>query len=152
MSSSPYRSLPYLLLTVREALMVHFRPLLHAEGLTDQQWRVLRALGEQEPMAPNQLSSVCMLLGPSLTRMLTGMEQSGLISRSRSRQDQRRQEVYLTEKGQALLARIKPLIENQHNALEESIGKDLMDRIYKDLDSLQEKIPQEPLVRKKDAL
>ncbi|MBV4396217.1 homoprotocatechuate degradation operon regulator HpaR [Advenella alkanexedens] len=148
MSSSSYRSLPSLLLNVREALMVHFRPLLHAEGLTDQQWRVLRALGEQEPMAPNQLSSVCMLLGPSLTRMLTGMEQVGLISRSRSQQDQRKQEVYLTEKGQALLARIKPLIENQHNALEEKIGKALMDRVYRDLDSLLEKIPQEVVIRK----
>lgn len=148
MSSSSYRSLPSLLLNVREALMVHFRPLLHAEGLTDQQWRVLRALGEQEPMAPNQLSSVCMLLGPSLTRMLTGMEQVGLISRSRSQQDQRKQEVYLTEKGQALLARIKPLIENQHNALEEKIGKALMDRVYRDLDSLLEKIPQETGIRK----
>lgn len=120
----------------------------NAEGLTDQQWRVLRALGEQEPMAPNQLSSVCMLLGPSLTRMLTGMEQVGLISRSRSQQDQRKQEVYLTEKGQALLARIKPLIENQHNALEEKIGKALMDRVYRDLDSLLEKIPQEVVIRK----
>lgn len=148
MSSSSYRSLPYLLLSVREALMVHFRPLLHAEGLTDQQWRVLRALGEQEPLEPNQLSSVCMLLGPSLTRMLTGMEQSGLISRSRSQQDQRRQEVYLTEKGLALLARIKPLIENRHNALEERIGKELMDRVYGDLDSLLEKIPQETAIRK----
>lgn len=148
MSSSSYRSLPSLLLNVREALMVHFRPLLHAEGLTDQQWRVLRALGEQEPMAPNQLSSVCMLLGPSLTRMLTGMEQVGLISRGRSQQDQRKQEVYLTEKGQALLARIKPLIENQHNALEEKIGKALMDRVYRDLDSLLEKIPQETGIRK----
>lgn len=148
MSSSSYRSLPYLLLSVREALMVHFRPLLHAEGLTDQQWRVLRALGEQEPLAPNQLSSVCMLLGPSLTRMLTGMEQSGLISRNRSQQDQRRQEVYLTEKGLALLARIKPLIENQHNALGERIGKELMDRVYSDLDSLLEKIPQETVIRK----
>ena len=148
MSSSSYRSLPYLLLSVREALMVHFRPLLHAEGLTDQQWRVLRALGEQEPLEPNQLSSVCMLLGPSLTRMLTGMEQSGLISRNRSQQDQRRQEVYLTEKGLALLARIKPLIENQHNALEERIGKELMGRVYSDLDSLLERIPQETVIRK----
>ncbi|MFV9474498.1 homoprotocatechuate degradation operon regulator HpaR [Advenella sp. RU8] len=148
MSSTPYRSLPYLMLTVREALMVHFRPLLHAEGLTDQQWRVLRALGEQEPLEPNQLSSVCMLLGPSLTRMLTGMERSGLISRSRSRQDQRRQEVYLTEKGLALLDRIKPLIENRHQELEEKVGKELMDRIYGDLDSLLEKIPQETVIRK----
>lgn len=34
--------------------------------------------------------------------------------------------MYLTEKGLALLARIKPLIENRHNALEERIGKELM--------------------------
>ncbi|NLY64482.1 MAG: homoprotocatechuate degradation operon regulator HpaR [Alcaligenaceae bacterium] len=146
------RSLPYLLLKVRESLMVHYRPILHAEGLTDQQWRVLRSLGEYEPLEPNQLSESCMLLGPSLTRMLAGMEQSGLISRSRSREDQRRQEVYLTEKGQTLLARIKPLIEKQHIALEEKIGKALVERIYGDLDLLQKQLLEEQQAKKKDSL
>ncbi|MDP7101742.1 MAG: hypothetical protein QF503_11390, partial [Rhodospirillales bacterium] len=38
------RSLPMALLRAREAVMERFRPSLRTHGLTDQQWRVLRAL------------------------------------------------------------------------------------------------------------
>src|SRR5208283_3623306 len=38
------RSLPMSLLRAREAVMRHFRPSLRRHGLTEQQWRILRAL------------------------------------------------------------------------------------------------------------
>src|SRR6266849_5130597 len=38
------RSLPMSLLRAREAVMRHFRPSLRDHGLTEQQWRILRAL------------------------------------------------------------------------------------------------------------
>jgi len=41
-----HRNLPRLLLEAREAVMQHTRPSLREHGLSDQQWRVLRVLGE----------------------------------------------------------------------------------------------------------
>ena len=41
-----HRNLPRLLLEAREAVMLHTRPSLREHGLSDQQWRVLRVLGE----------------------------------------------------------------------------------------------------------
>ena len=41
-----HRNLPRLLLQAREAVMQHTRPSLREHGLSDQQWRVLRVLGE----------------------------------------------------------------------------------------------------------
>src|ERR1043166_1624554 len=38
------RSLPMSLLRAREAVMRQFRPSLRSHGLTEQQWRILRAL------------------------------------------------------------------------------------------------------------
>ena len=38
------RSLPVALLRTREAVMRQFRPVLRSVDLTEQQWRVLRAL------------------------------------------------------------------------------------------------------------
>jgi len=38
------RSLPMLLLRSHQAVMAEFRPILRAHGITDTQWRVLRAL------------------------------------------------------------------------------------------------------------
>ena len=39
-----HRNLPLLLLQARERVIAQFRPILKAHGLTEQQWRVLRAL------------------------------------------------------------------------------------------------------------
>ncbi|MFN8954252.1 MAG: homoprotocatechuate degradation operon regulator HpaR, partial [Burkholderiales bacterium] len=44
--SFAHRNLPRLLLEAREAVMFHTRPSLREHGLSDQQWRVLRVLGE----------------------------------------------------------------------------------------------------------
>ncbi|MDU2926702.1 MAG: homoprotocatechuate degradation operon regulator HpaR, partial [Bradyrhizobium sp.] len=38
------QSLPMALLRAREAVMRQFRPILRQHGLTEQQWRILRAL------------------------------------------------------------------------------------------------------------
>ena len=40
------RSLPIALLRARETVMHRFRPLLASHDLTEQQWRVIRVLGE----------------------------------------------------------------------------------------------------------
>ena len=61
---------------------------LNAQDLTEQQWRVLRTLSEVGAMEPNQIARSCQILSPSLTRMLAGMEEQGLIKRVRSSADQ----------------------------------------------------------------
>ena len=51
-------SLPMALLLARESTMRRFRPLLAEHGLTEQQWRVLRALASaDEPIEVSETSS-----------------------------------------------------------------------------------------------
>jgi hypothetical protein len=50
-----HRNLPLLLLQAREGVIAHFRPILHAHGLTEQQWRIVRALLDQGPLEPRQI-------------------------------------------------------------------------------------------------
>ena len=94
--STPFvhRNLPRLLLEAREAVMAHTRPSLRAHGLSDQQWRVLRVLGEHADEAAGvetgRVAREAYLLGPSLTGVLTRMERDGLIDRARCPQDARR--------------------------------------------------------------
>ncbi|OWT53777.1 homoprotocatechuate degradation operon regulator HpaR [Candidimonas nitroreducens] len=130
-----HRNLPHLFLYAREALMAHFRPVLNEAGVTEQQWRVLRTLSETGPMEPNQIARSCQILSPSLTRMLAGMEQAGLIRRARSDSDQRRQEISLTPKSVALIKHMRPQIDRKYQELEEKIGKELLDRLYRDVDA-----------------
>lgn len=132
------------MLHAREVLMSHFRPVLNEAKVTEQQWRVLRTLSEEGPMEPNQIARSCQILSPSLTRMLAGMEQAGLIHRERLDADQRRQEISLTPKSRELIDRMRPAVDEKYQQLEEAIGKELLERLYRDIDTAIELVNQLP--------
>ncbi len=64
-------SLPMLLLRARESTMGFFRPILNQYGLSEQQWRAIRALYETPGISASDLADVSMILSPSLTRILS---------------------------------------------------------------------------------
>ena len=138
-----HRNLPHLLLHARETLMAHFRPLLNEAGVTEQQWRVLRTLSETGPMEPNQIARSCQLLSPSLTRMLAGMQEQGLIKWVRSSSDQRRQEISLTPKSNKLIDGMRPQVDAKYLEIEARIGKELLERLYRDVDAMVDLIKRD---------
>src|SRR3954454_3510617 len=73
------QSLPMALLRAREAVMRQFRPSLRRQGLTEQQWRLLRALAAVDAIEVTELARVAFLLGPSLSRIVRDLEARGLI-------------------------------------------------------------------------
>ena len=99
--STPFvhRNLPRLLLQAREAVMAHTRPSLREHALSDQQWRVLRVLGEHGAVETGRVAREAFILGPSLTGVLARMERDGLIRRERDPADQRRTVVEATAQG-----------------------------------------------------
>ncbi|MCP9628532.1 homoprotocatechuate degradation operon regulator HpaR [Rhodopseudomonas palustris] len=105
------RSLPMLLLRSREAVMRHFRPLLRAHGLSEQQWRILRALSAVETIEVTELAHDAFLLGPSLSRILRDLESRKLLARKTAREDQRRSMVSITPKGLRLIETVGPFSE-----------------------------------------
>ena len=79
-----------LLLRAREKMMERFRPLITAHGLTEQQWRVIRALNEHGPMEPRHISDICTISSPSMAGVLARMESMELVTKERFAEDQRR--------------------------------------------------------------
>src|ERR1700719_3334483 len=75
------QSLPMLLLRGREAVMRYFRPSLLEHGVTEQQWRVLRALNTADEMEVMILANATYLLAPSLSRILKDLQRRGLVKR-----------------------------------------------------------------------
>jgi len=138
MSTTPFthRNLPGLLLQAREAVMGHFRPGLRGQGLTDQQWRVLRALSAHGEMDTGSIAASTQLLGPSLTGVLTRMERDGLISRWRDPNDARRTVVQATAQGLARVGQLSSAIEAHYAAIEGTLGKDQLMQLYALLDAL----------------
>ncbi len=97
------RSLPMSLLRAREAVMRQFRPSLRRHDLTEQQWRILRALAAIDAIEVTELANVAFLLGPSLSRILRDLEARRLIERRTAETDLRRGLVSISEKGLKLM-------------------------------------------------
>lgn len=132
------RSLPLQLLKAREAVMEWFRPHLNSHGVTDQQWRVLRALAEVDEIELGALSRWIALLMPSLSRMLPDLEVRGLIRRRRDDHDGRVVVVSLAPKGRALFEKMSRTSEQIYRELERSVGRDALAGLLSDLDRLIE--------------
>jgi homoprotocatechuate degradation regulator HpaR len=105
------RSLPMSLLRAREAVMRQFRPALRQHGLTEQQWRILRALTSVESIEVTELARVAFLLGPSLSRILRDLEARDLIERKVAKADLRRAMVSISAKGMKLIEAVAPTSE-----------------------------------------
>lgn len=135
-----HRNLPRLLLEAREAVMLHTRPSLREHGLSDQQWRVLRVLGEHAQMPggveTGRVAREAFLLGPSLTGVLTRMERDGLIERSRCPQDARRTVVRATAGGLKLVKTLSGTIEAHYAWMEQCLGKTRLAQLYTLLDEV----------------
>ncbi|KPU97538.1 MarR family transcriptional regulator [Variovorax paradoxus] len=131
-----HRNLPRLLLQAREAVMAHTRPSLRVHALSDQQWRVLRVLGEHGAVETGRVAREAFILGPSLTGVLARMERDDLITRSRDPADQRRTVVEATPRGMKLVNKLSSSIEAHYQWMEQSLGKDKLGQLYELLDEL----------------
>ena len=118
--------------------MAHTRPSLRQHALSDQQWRVLRVLGENGTVETGRVAREAFILGPSLTGVLNRMERDGLISRARDPADQRRTVVEATERGRDLVDTLSQTIEAHYSWMEKKLGKEKLAQLYGLLDAVIE--------------
>lgn len=140
-------SLPMALLRTREAVMCLFRPGLRSLGVTEQQWRILRALAHAGPMEITELAEATFLLAPSLSRILPDMEKRQLVARKQVDSDLRRSVVSLQPKGVRLIATHAPDSERMYAQIAERFGEERVTQLFTLLHELQESlegIEQEP--------
>ncbi len=116
------RSLPMSLLRAREAVMRHFRASLRDHGLTEQQWRILRALASVEVIEVTELARTAFLLAPSLSRILRDLEARKLIERKVAKADLRRGLVSISARGFRLMETVAPSSEAIYAAITRRYG------------------------------
>jgi len=129
-----YPNLPQRFLKARDSLMEHFRHILNHFGLTEQQWRILRALDEHGELEPREICQLGQFSSPSMAGMLARLEEAELVERNRIVGDQRRVKVTLSPKGIILLSQLGPLIELQYTYIEESCGKQILVDLFRVLE------------------
>jgi len=130
------RNLPLLLLQARERVLSHFRPILNANGVTEQQWRIVRALYEHASLEPREIVELCRISSPSMAGVLARMEEMGLVVRRRLQRDQRRVQVSLTQRARVMAGRMAPQIDATYRRIEREIGADFSRRFQQALDEL----------------
>jgi homoprotocatechuate degradation regulator HpaR len=131
------RSLPMSLLRAREAVMRQFRPALRRHDLTEQQWRILRALAAIDAIEVTELARTAFLLGPSLSRILRDLDARGLIERKTAETDLRRGVVSISEKGVKLMEVVAPSSEAIYAAITRRYGARKLGELQEMLASLE---------------
>jgi homoprotocatechuate degradation regulator HpaR len=144
------QSLPMMLMKAREGVMRRFRPHLRSHGLTDQQWRILRALAEEDRIELLELSHRCLIQPPSLSRTVPALTERGLVQREDHPSDRRRALISLTDEGRELFQVMSEESARIYAQLTEDIGgpeklaeiyellKDLIDEVENSADGPDE--------------
>ena len=141
------RSMPMSLLRAREAVMSWFRPMLSKYDVTEQQWRVIRALGESSPLEAAELAERTSILAPSLTRIIKALVDRKLITRTKSAGDARRIKLSITMTGQRLIDKVSP----EANAIYATLKKQMGAKQYEETLDILEDIAALGRINNRDA-
>lgn len=130
----PYRtSLAGTLLAAREAVMAPMRRVLRDEGLTDQQWRVLRILIDESGIDPTRLAHAALLQPPSVTRIIRDMAARGLIERQPDPAGQRRSILRVLPEGERVFERVSANAARVLDSYDDYFGNKRLDALRREL-------------------
>lgn len=106
----------------REAIVVRFRELLKHEGLTEQQWRVMRILNDHGPMIIADLTRLSCIHKASMSRIIASLETAGYLEKRRSSDDARASVMALSAAGLAMMQRVVPLASRIYDGIIDDLG------------------------------
>jgi DNA-binding MarR family transcriptional regulator len=99
------RQVCFALVVASRSVLSIYRPLLEPMGLTHPQYLVMLALWGETPLSVGKIGSLLQLDSPTLSPLLKRLESAGLITRTRSGDDERQVLVDLTRSGHDLRER-----------------------------------------------
>lgn len=116
--------LPYLINRVGSAVAVRFtQERLAAHGLSIVMWRVLAVLSTNGAQRQIDLAGLTSIDVSTLSRLVTRLVHTGLVTRSRSRASSREVVVALSAKGRALVDRLIPVALGYEDVLSRRLAK-----------------------------
>ena len=125
------KSLTIALLRAREALMLSFRPMLAKHNFTEQQWRVLRVLGEKGPCDAGKLASEACILAPSLSRIINTLIDNQYIEKQLDTHDKRKIILNISSNGIDILEKIKPEYLTILKSIQRKYGEEKISNLLK---------------------
>ncbi|WP_299546338.1 MarR family transcriptional regulator [uncultured Tateyamaria sp.] len=96
------QQLCFALYSTSRAITKVYADLLEKLGLTYPQYLAMLVLWEKDGLSVQEIADRLQLEGATTTPLIQRIERMGLVLKKRSTTDERRQDVFLTEKGRAL--------------------------------------------------
>jgi homoprotocatechuate degradation regulator HpaR len=112
--------------------------------VTEQQWRVLRVLNEEDRIDAGLLAVRGCVLAPSLSRILSALRDQNWIEFEKDPEDRRRLIVTLTVEGRAFFDRIARQSAEIYGEIENLIGRKEISHLLDELSALQSKLNTAP--------
>lgn len=139
----PFRSLEaeaFLnILRTADVLGREFERMLKPYGLTSTQYNVLRILCGSGDMGAtcSEISERMITEAPDMTRLLDRLEQRGLISRERGKNDRRVVRTRITESGQKLVDELDEPVDKLHLRQFQGTSQQELPRIIRDMEAVR---------------
>jgi DNA-binding MarR family transcriptional regulator len=137
MESTGLRSyLGYLLSAAERAVNRGLAGALGEDGVTVEQWRILRALSDGRGHSMGDLADAALMPHPTLTKAVDRLVDDAVVYRRQDPADRRRVAVYLSDRGEALVERLDTCAAAHHDAVESAYGRERTERLMRELSSL----------------
>jgi MarR family transcriptional regulator for hemolysin len=98
-----------------------------AMGLTQARWIALLELSRSGPISQRELADRLGVEGPTIVRLLDGLERGGLVERRGCEDDRRLKRIHLTERSEAMLTTMKAISDALRRELLAGIAADDLD-------------------------
>ncbi len=106
----------FLLNTAGKLLLQRVSASLKPSGLTVQEYGLLRIISIEGPVTQNAFAAKWAIDRTTVTEIVDGLEQRGVIIRLKSKTDRRYNELHLTPSGKKLLARVVKIVDKANAA------------------------------------
>jgi DNA-binding MarR family transcriptional regulator len=132
--------LAYLLAEAEQAVNRGLAESLGAEGVTVEQWRILRALSDGYGHSMGDLAAAVLMPHPTLTKAVDRLIEGALVYRRQDEVDRRRVAVYLADRGRDLVRRLDGQAIEHHRRIEAAYGAQRTERLMRELGRLVESL------------
>lgn len=109
----------------------------HQLDLTKEQMIVLKKLHDKDGISQNELALLIFRNKSSLTRLLSKMERKKYIVRKQCKEDKRINKVYLTDFGKDTYKKVKPVLKQMIDRLEQNFSQTEKQQIIETLKKIQ---------------
>jgi MarR family transcriptional regulator, organic hydroperoxide resistance regulator len=128
--------LSYLVSEVERELNRRLASGLAVEGVSVEQWRILRALSDGHGHSMTDLAEAVLMPHPTLTKAVDRLVDDAVVYRRQDTIDRRRVAVHLSDLGHELVARLDRRAAEHHADVEAAFGADRTERLMRELEAL----------------